>query len=335
MSKKVLVSGGAGYIGSHAVVALLGAGYEVIIFDNFSNSSIESVRRIEEISKKGVQLIEGDVRDKQRLREIFIENKIFAVLHFAGLKSVAESVREPARYYENNVAGTVALCQVMEEANVRRFVFSSSATVYGDPVENPVNEGSPIGKLSSPYGRSKSMVEEMLRDIASASPNWHIAVLRYFNPTGAHPSGLIGESPNGIPNNLIPYICQVAAGWRDVLQVFGNDYPTPDGTGIRDYIHVQDLAEGHLRALERISNENGLSVWNLGTGRGYSVLEVIHAFEKASGKSVRFEVVNRRPGDVAECWADPAKAQADLNWKASRPLSEMMTDAWRWQVNNT
>ncbi|ADU38844.1 UDP-glucose 4-epimerase GalE [Variovorax paradoxus] len=334
MNKKVLITGGAGYIGSHAAVTFLEAGYDVVILDNFSNGSADTVRRVEDISKRGLRLIEGDIRDKSCLHQIFSENEVYAVLHFAGLKSVAESVSDPLRYYENNVAGTVFLCEAMEEANVRRLVFSSSATVYGDPVENPVSERCLTGKLSSPYGRSKSMVEEVLQDIAAAKPAWHIAILRYFNPAGAHPSGLIGESPNGPPNNLIPYISQVAAGWRDVLRVFGDDYPTPDGTGVRDYIHVQDLAEGHLSALEAINKRAGLHIWNLGTGRGYSVLEVIRAFEIASGRSINFEIERRRLGDVAECWADPTKAQMELNWKANRSLTEMMTDAWRWQKNS-
>lgn len=335
MNNKVLITGGAGYIGSHASVTLLESNYDVIILDNFCNSSIDGARRVEEISNKSVQLIDGDIRDKQCLRKIFEQNNVYAVLHFAGLKAVAESVEGPLEYYENNVAGTISLCQVMEEASVRRLVFSSSATVYGEPADNPVNERCQVGKLNSPYGRSKLMVEEILRDIAVSNSAWNIAILRYFNPAGAHPSGLIGENPKGIPNNLVPYIGQVAAGWRDVLHIFGDDYSTLDGTGVRDYIHVQDLAEGHLSALHAIGERSGLNIWNLGTGRGYSVLEVIRAFEEASGTSINFKVVERRPGDVAECWADPTKAQVDLNWKAKRSLIEMMVDAWRWQRNCT
>lgn len=334
MKKKILVTGGAGYIGSHTVLALLDAEYDVLIFDNFCNGSIEAVRKIEEISKRKLQVIEGDIRDSSCLRKVFSGNDIYAVLHFAGLKSVADSVSGPLEYYENNVLGTVLLCQAMEAAKVRQLVFSSSATVYGDPVENPVTERSSLGTPSNPYGRSKLMVEEILQDLATANLNWRVAVLRYFNPAGAHPSGLIGEDPNGIPNNLIPYIGQVAIGRRKSLSVFGGDYPTPDGTGVRDYIHVQDLADGHLKAMMAIEKKGGWNVWNLGTGRGYSVLEVIREFERVSGQSISFEIAARRPGDIAECWADPTKAQLDLGWKANRSLSEMMTDAWRWQKKN-
>lgn len=331
---KVLVTGGAGYIGSHAVLALLQTGHEVCVLDNFSNSSPESLRRVAQIAGRAADLIEGDVRDGTLLRRLFSEQEIGAVLHFAGLKSVGESVQQPLAYYDNNVIGTLQLCRAMGDAGVQRLVFSSSATVYGEPGQMPINEACPTGVPTNPYGRSKLMVEEVLRDLVKADPLWRIAVLRYFNPVGAHSSGLIGEDPNGIPNNLMPYIGQVAMGKRRVLSVFGTDYPTSDGTGVRDYIHVQDLADGHLKALAAMEREPGLSVWNLGTGQGYSVLEMIHAYELASGKPVPFKVAPRRPGDIAQCWADPAKALAELNWKAVRGLPEMMADAWRWQLNN-
>lgn len=334
MSETILVTGGAGYIGSHTTLALLQAGYNVIVLDNLSNSSKESLRRVGILSGKSLEFIQGDIRDRVLLDGLFASNQISAVLHFAGLKSVGESVRVPLDYYENNVAGSVTLCQAMAQAGVFTLVFSSSATVYGEPLQMPISEDFPTGVPTNPYGRSKLMVEELLQDSAKSEPRWSIALLRYFNPVGAHPSGMIGEDPNGLPNNLLPYVSQVAIGKLKHLSVFGDDYPTHDGTGVRDYIHVQDLAEGHLSALSAISLKTGVSIWNLGTGIGYSVLEMIRAFEHASVRTVSFRVVERRPGDIAECWADPKKAAHELNWKAKRGLQEMMNDTWRWQVGN-
>ena len=334
MTETILVTGGAGYIGSHTTLALLQAGYNVIVLDNLSNSSKESIRRVGILSGKSLKFIQGDIRDRVLLNELFASNPISAVLHFAGLKSVGESVRIPLDYYDNNVAGSVTLCQAMAQAGVFTLVFSSSATVYGEPLQMPISEDFPTGVPTNPYGRSKLMVEELLQDLAKSEPRWSIALLRYFNPVGAHPSGMIGEDPNGLPNNLLPYVSQVAIGKLKHLSVFGDDYPTHDGTGVRDYIHVQDLAEGHLSALSAIEQKTGVSIWNLGTGVGYSVLEMIRAFEHASIRTVAFRVVERRPGDIAECWADPKKAAHELNWKAKRGLQEMMTDTWRWQVGN-
>lgn len=334
MTETILVTGGAGYIGSHTTLALLEAGFEVVVLDNLCNSSAESLRRIERICGKAPVFVEGDIRDPALLDELFATYPISAVLHFAGLKAVGESVQKPLEYYENNIAGSVALCQAMARANVFRLVFSSSATVYGEPDRMPIREDFPTGVPTNPYGRSKLMVEEILRDLAASDPRWSIALLRYFNPVGAHESGLIGEDPNGIPNNLLPYISQVAIGKLRQLSVFGDDYPTRDGTGVRDYIHVVDLADGHLKALQAISAQSGVHVWNLGTGTGYSVLEMIRAFEEASGQPVPYQVVARRPGDIAECWSDPAKAERELGWKAERGLQEMMADAWRWQSTN-
>ncbi len=334
MTEKILVTGGAGYIGSHTTLALLEAGFEVVVLDNLCNSSAESLRRVEQICGKAPLFVQGDIRDRALLDELFAAQRISAVLHFAGLKAVGESVREPLAYYENNVAGSVALCQAMARAGVFRLVFSSSATVYGEPEQMPIREDFPTGVPTNPYGRSKLMVEEMLRDLAVSEPRWSIALLRYFNPVGAHPSGLMGEDPNGIPNNLLPYISQVAIGKLRELSVFGDDYATPDGTGVRDYIHVVDLADGHLKALQAIAVQAGVNVWNLGTGIGYSVLQMIRAFEQASGRSVPYRISPRRPGDIAECWADPAKAERELGWKAERGLEQMMSDAWRWQSAN-
>lgn len=331
---KCLVTGGAGYIGSHTVLSLLEAGYEVTVLDNFSNSSAESISRIEEIVGKSVNLINGDIRDSALLDSIFQSNKIDAVLHFAGLKSVSESVEKPLMYYDNNVAGTITLCEAMLRANIFKFVFSSSATVYGEPEKMPVHEGMPTGVPTNAYGRSKLMVEQVLSDLIRSDSRWKIAILRYFNPVGAHHSGKIGENPSGIPNNLLPYISQVAVGKLKELSVFGDDYDTVDGTGVRDYIHVMDLAAGHLSALKFLSNAIGLHTWNLGTGVGYSVLEMIKAFEKASGKAVPYKVVPRRAGDIAECWADVSKSKKELGWVATRHLNEMMEDAWRWQHMN-
>ncbi len=332
----VLVTGGAGFIGSHTCISLLLAGHDVVVLDNLSNSSSESLRRVQALAGRQLSFVPGDVRDMQTLREIFRKYRISAVIHLAGLKAVGESVELPLRYYSNNVSGTVCLCEAMETAGVYLLVFSSSCTVYGNPVNVPVSEDHPTGDTTNPYGRSKYIVERMLQDLCAANPRWDIALLRYFNPVGAHPSGQIGEDPRGVPNNLLPYICQVAVGRRERLQVFGNDYETKDGTGVRDYVHVMDLAEGHLAALNSFSlgNSKGFCAWNLGTGVGYSVMEVIKAFEIASGKSVPVKFVPRRPGDTASVYADPAKAKADLSWAATRDLNTMIRDAWHWQQKN-
>ena len=329
----VLVTGGAGYIGSHTLVQLLEDGQKVVVIDNLSNSSPESMRRIEGITGHTVEFYEGDVGDRLLLRKIFKEQDITSVIHFAGLKAVGESTQIPLHYYQNNVAGSLILAEEMARAGIFSLVFSSSATVYGDPVSVPIREDFATG-ATNPYGRTKLMVEEILRDIARADTRWRIVLLRYFNPVGAHPSGVIGEDPNGIPNNLLPYISQVAIGRLQELQVFGNDYPTPDGTGVRDYIHVVDLADGHLKALQYIESHAGVHTFNLGTGKGYSVLEMIRAFEQASGRQVHYRVIERRPGDIAECWADPGLACEELGWQATRGLAEMMADSWRWQLNN-
>jgi len=330
----ILVTGGAGYIGSHTVVELLQAGHDVLVYDNFCNSSVEGLKRVTKITGKEVVCVEGDVRDGELLQRVFAENDISAVVHFAGLKAVGESVAKPLEYYENNFAGTMILLQVMAEHNVKRIVFSSSATVYGDPASVPIREDFPTGATTNPYGTSKYMVERMLADLCVADPEWSAIVLRYFNPVGAHESGLIGEDPNDIPNNLLPYIAQVAVGRLQQLSVYGNDYPTKDGTGVRDYIHVVDLALGHLAALEKLKAANGFEAVNLGTGNGYSVLEMVQAFEKASGRSVPYQFVPRRPGDIAVCYADPSYARESLGWTAKRDLATMMTDAWRWQSQN-
>lgn len=337
IKQSILVTGGAGYIGSHTVLALLQAGYEVVVLDNLCNSSAESLKRVAQLAGRVPAFVEGDIRDRAVLDRLFAEHAVDAVLHFAGLKAVGESVAQPLRYYDNNVHGSQVLLQACADAGVFNLVFSSSATVYGEPAQMPISEACPVGQPTNPYGRSKLMVEDMLRDVAASDPRWRIAILRYFNPVGAHESGLIGEDPNGIPNNLLPFIAQVAVGKLPELAVFGNDYPTPDGTGVRDYIHVVDLAEGHLcalRALEALQSRTGAHVWNLGTGQGYSVLEMVRAFEAASGKPVPYRVAPRRPGDIATCYADPAKAERELGWKARRGLDEMMRDAWRWQSMN-
>lgn len=330
----ILLTGGAGYIGSHTTLALLQAGYEVVVLDNLCNSSAESLKRAAQLAGREPVFVHGDIRDGVLLDRLFAEHAVDAVLHFAGLKAVGESVAQPLRYFDNNVYGSQVLLQACANAGVFNFVFSSSATVYGEPAQMPISEACPVGQPTNPYGRSKLMVEDMLRDVAASDPRWRIVILRYFNPVGAHESGLIGEDPNGIPNNLLPYIAQVAVGKLPELAVFGNDYPTPDGTGIRDYIHVVDLAEGHMRALDALETRTGAHVWNLGTGRGYSVLEVVHAFEAASGKSVPHRICPRRPGDIATCYADPTKALSELGWNAKRGLPEMMRDAWRWQKMN-
>ena len=334
MTQRILVTGGAGYIGSHACLALLEAGYEVVVIDNLTNGSREALRRVESLTGKPIKFHEGDIRDSILLAGIFATESIDAVLHFAGLKAVGESVERPMDYYENNVYGTLVLCKAMARAGVYKLVFSSSATVYGDPDSVPLSEKSPTKSPSNPYGRSKLFVEEMLRDMSVADARWGIALLRYFNPVGAHPSGLIGEDPQGTPNNLLPYLAQVAVGRREELLVFGDDYPTSDGTGVRDYIHVVDLVDGHLCALEALSERRGAHVWNLGTGNGYSVLDMVKALERASGRAISWRVVDRRPGDVAECWADCQKAQTELRWTAKRTLEDMMADTWRWQSNN-
>jgi UDP-glucose 4-epimerase len=332
--RKILVTGGAGYIGSHTTLSLLKAGFDVVVLDNLSNSSAKSLSRIARIAGRTATFIQGDIRDRALLGRLFSENAVDAVLHFAGLKAVGESVSQPLSYYDNNVHGSQVLLQAMADAGIFSFVFSSSATVYGEPAQMPISETCPVGQPTNPYGRSKLMVEDMLRDLAASDPRWRIAILRYFNPVGAHESGLIGEDPNGIPNNLLPYIAQVAVGKLPELAVFGHDYPTHDGTGVRDYIHVADLAEGHLRALDALETRTGAHVWNLGTGQGYSVLDMVCAFEEASGKPVPYRISPRRPGDIATCYSDPSKAERELGWKAKRGLPEMMRDAWRWQEMN-
>jgi UDP-glucose 4-epimerase len=329
----ILVTGGAGYIGSHTVVLLIEAGEEVVVFDNFSNSSRESINRVEKIVGKKVEVVEGDIRSHEDLEAVFQKYKIDSVIHFAGLKAVGESVEQPLKYYDNNIHGTVVLCEVMQKYDCKTIVFSSSATVYGDPHTTPITEDFPLS-ATNPYGKTKLFIEEILRDLYTSDKSWHIALLRYFNPVGAHKSGTIGEDPNGIPNNLMPFISQVAVGKREYLSVFGGDYDTHDGTGVRDYIHVVDLADGHLKALEYLRKEDGLLTVNLGTGNGYSVLDMVKAFEKASGKEVPYKIVDRRPGDVAKCYADPALAKQLLGWEAKRDINEMCEDSWRWQSQN-
>ena len=330
---KVLLTGGAGYIGSHTAVECLAAGHEVVVFDNLSNSSPLSLERVAQIARKAVTFVRGDIRDRAALRKLFADHRIDAVVHFAGLKAVGESVDKPLLYYDNNIAGSIALFEEMAAAGVKAVVFSSSATVYGDPATVPITEDFPLS-ATNPYGRSKLFIEEMLRDIARADAGWNIALLRYFNPVGAHESGLIGEDPRGIPNNLMPYVAQVAVGRRPHLNVFGGDYPTPDGTGVRDYIHVVDLARGHVGALNKLLQLGGVQTWNLGTGHGVSVLDMVRAFEAASGRNVPYQIVARRPGDVAQCWADPSRAARELGWRAEYDLPRMCADAWRWQQGN-
>jgi UDP-glucose 4-epimerase len=329
----VLVTGGAGYIGSHTVVQLIEAGHEPIILDNFSNSRPGVLNRIEEITGARPRHVEGDIRDRRLLDGLFAEDAVDSVIHFAGLKAVGESVAMPVEYYDNNVGGTIVLVEAMHDAGVRNIVFSSSATVYGDPESVPIREDSPLG-ATNPYGRTKLMVEQILSDVAVAHDDWSVCLLRYFNPVGAHESGLIGEDPSGTPNNLMPFIAQVAVGRRAHLNVFGADYPTPDGTGVRDYIHVVDLAEGHLAALSYGIGRPGSQVFNLGTGRGTSVLELVRAFEEATGAEVPYRIMGRRPGDVAECWADPTRAAEVLGWRAVRSIRDMTSSAWKWQTMN-
>jgi len=331
----ILVTGGAGFIGSHTVVELLQAGNEVVIIDNLCNSSTVVLGRLEKICNRSIQFVQGDVRDRAVLDYVFGQYEIDIVIHFAGLKAVGESVEKPLSYFDNNVSGTITLCQAMAAAGVFNMVFSSSATVYGDAMTMPLNENIATKPPTNPYGRSKLMVEEILRDLSQSDSRWSIALLRYFNPVGAHESGLIGENPRGIPNNLLPYIAQVASCKLKQLAVFGDDYPTPDGTGVRDYIHVVDLAIGHVKTLSYVDNHSGVYVWNLGTGQGYSVLEMVRAFEVASGRTVPYVIEPRRSGDIAQCWSDPSKAKRDLGWQAERDLSTMMVDAWRWQQMNT
>lgn len=330
----ILVTGGAGYIGSHTVLSLLEQGYEVVVLDNHSNSSFESLRRVKILTGCDITYYEGDVSNRLLLQNIFSENDIKQVIHFAGLKSVSESVQSPLKYYDNNVMASIILIQEMIAYNIFELIFSSSATVYGIPESVPLNEDSKIGGTTNPYGTSKLMVEQILRDTAKAYPQLDITILRYFNPAGAHPSGLIGEDPSGIPCNLVPYISQVAVGKLPKLLVYGNDYPTHDGTGVRDYIHVMDLAEGHIAALKHKIAESNCRTYNLGTGKGYSVLDLISAFERQSSKIIPYQFVERRIGDVAECWANPSLSQQALNWTASRSLDDMMRDSWNWQQKN-
>ncbi|WP_046167802.1 UDP-glucose 4-epimerase GalE [Chromobacterium vaccinii] len=328
----ILVTGGAGYIGSHTCVKLLEAGHELVVLDNLCNSKEEALRRVQALAGKPLTFIQGDIRDEAALNEAF-RHPIEAVIHFAGLKAVGESVAKPLEYYENNVSGTLALLRAMKRHGVDRLVFSSSATVYGNPASAPITEDFPLS-ATNPYGRSKLIVEDMLRDFAKAEPEWRIALLRYFNPIGAHESGDIGEDPNGIPNNLMPFITQVACGKQACLKVFGNDYPTHDGTGVRDYIHVVDLAVGHVKAVQALHRQPGLLTANLGTGKGYSVLDMVKTFERVNEVAVPHEIVARRPGDIAECWADPAAAERLLGWRAEKGLEEMCRDSWRWQSRN-
>lgn len=329
-----LVTGGAGYIGSHTCVELLGAGQDVVVVDDLSNASFEAVRRIEELGGKPLTgFVEGDVRDHGVLARVFGEHEVAAVIHFAAKKAVGESVSQPLAYYDNNLHGLLSVLQAMDAAGCRRMVFSSSATVYGDPASVPIREDFPT-TATNPYGWTKLMGEQILRDLAASDPRWNVVLLRYFNPVGAHASGRIGEDPDGLPNNLMPFVSQVAVGRLPRLRVFGDDYATPDGTGVRDYIHVVDLAAGHLSALRALDAHGGWNVWNLGTGQGYSVLQMVRAFEQASGRAVPCRVAPRRPGDVAQCWSDPAKAQRELGWRAERGLAQMMADTWRWQSMN-
>ena len=330
MKKSILITGGTGYIGSHTAVELLVAGHDVFIIDNLCNSKASVLDRVKRIAGKRPEFAQVDIRDRTALRALFSGHQFDAVIHFAGLKSVGESVAKPLEYFDNNVSGSVVLFECMTEANVKTIVFSSSATVYGDPASVPIREDFPLS-ATNPYGRSKLMIEDILRDVAKTDADWRIGLLRYFNPAGAHISGLIGEDPNGIPNNLIPYVAQVAAGKLKELSVYGNDYPTPDGTGVRDYIHVVDLARGHLAALNALRQRTGVLTTNLGTGRGYSVMEMVKAFSAASGKVVPYRIVARRPGDIAQCYADPALAREMLGWQAQLGIDAMCADTWRWQ----
>ena len=330
----ILITGGAGYIGSHTALELLNEGYDVVVYDNLCNSSRESLRRVEELTGKQIRFYEGDVQDEKALTDMFKEQRIDAVIHCAALKAVGESVQKPLEYYQNNISGTLTLLKVMREVGVKNIVFSSSATVYGSPEEMPITEACPKGQCTNPYGWTKSMMEQIMSDVQKADASWNVILLRYFNPVGAHKSGRIGEDPKGIPNNLMPYISQVAVGKLEKLGVFGNDYDTPDGTGVRDYIHVVDLAIGHVKAINYIFTDPGLDVINLGTGQGYSVLDMVKAFSRACGKEIPYEIKPRREGDIAMCYADPSKAARVLGWKAERGLDEMCEDTWRWQSQN-
>ncbi|EGZ51243.1 UDP-glucose 4-epimerase GalE [Neisseria wadsworthii] len=330
----ILVTGGTGFIGSHTVVTLLQQNHDVVILDNLSNSSPNILSRIYTITKKETPFYQGDIRDRALLRQIFCQHKIEAVMHFAGLKSVGESVSNPIKYYDNNVVGTLILAEEMAAAGIFNIVFSSSATVYGNPTQTPITETMPVGGTTNPYGTSKYVAERVLGDIQAADSRWSVTLLRYFNPIGAHESGLIGEHPNDIPNNLLPYVCLVGAGKQPFLSIFGNDYPTHDGTGVRDYIHVMDLAEGHLKAMQAKLNCSGVHIYNLGTGKGYSVLDVVKCFQAVSGLNIPYQFKPRRSGDVAECFADPSYTNQQINWQATRDLKQMITDAWRWQCNN-
>lgn len=330
----ILVTGGAGFIGSHTVVELLQAGHQVSVLDNLSNSSEKSLQRVEAITGRKVPFYKADILDRQALEEIFSGEKVDAVIHFAGLKAVGESVQKPWEYYENNIAGTLTLLDVMRKHNVKNIIFSSSATVYGNPAVIPITEECPKGQCTNPYGWTKSMLEQILSDIQHADPEWNVILLRYFNPIGAHKSGTMGENPNGIPNNLMPYITQVAVGKLPQLSVYGNDYDTPDGTGVRDYIHVVDLAVGHVKALKKIEEKAGLKIYNLGTGKGYSVLDIVKNFEEATGVKIPYVIKGRRAGDIAACYADASLAKAELGWEAQNGIREMCEDSWRWQKNN-
>ena len=331
---KILVTGGAGYIGSHTCVELLNNGYEVVVMDNLYNASEKAVERVQQITGKTLKFYNADMLDQPAMDKIFEAEKPDAVIHFAGLKAVGESVQKPWEYYENNIAGTLTLVDVMRKHNVKNIIFSSSATVYGDPAIIPITEECPKGQCTNPYGWTKSMLEQILTDIQKADPEWNVVLLRYFNPIGAHKSGTIGENPNGIPNNLMPYITQVAVGKLKELGVFGNDYDTPDGTGVRDYIHVVDLAKGHVKALKKIEDNSGLSIYNLGTGKGYSVLDIVKNFEAATGVKIPYVIKPRRPGDIATCYCDPTKAKEELGWEAEYGIEEMCADSWNWQQKN-
>lgn len=334
MMNTILITGGAGYIGSHACVEFLQAGYNIVVLDNLCNSSAEALQRVRELTGKDFPFVQGDIRDRAGLDRLFQTHKIDAVIHFAGLKAVGESVAQPLQYYDNNIAGSITLFEAMQAAGVNTIVFSSSATVYGDPASVPIREDFPVGATTNPYGRSKLIIEQILTDLATAEPSWRIALLRYFNPVGAHQSGRIGEDPRGTPNNLMPYIAQVAVGRREYLNVWGDDYPTPDGTGVRDYIHVVDLVLGHIKAVEKLAEAPGVRIWNLGTGQGYSVLDMARAFEMASERAVPYKIGPRRIGDIAQCYADPSLAARELGWRATHDLVEMCEDTWRWQSMN-
>lgn len=332
--KNILITGGAGYIGSHIAVELLDKNYKVIVYDNLTNSSKISVKRVEEITGKNITFYEADILDEKKLSEVFKKEKIDVVIHCAALKSVGESVKKPLEYYHNNITGTLSLLKIMKKYSCKNIIFSSSATVYGDPASVPITEDFPKGTCTNPYGWTKSMMEQIMTDLQKSDPEWKVVLLRYFNPIGAHKSGKIGEDPQGIPNNLLPYIAQVAVGKLDYLSVFGDDYDTVDGTGVRDYIHVVDLAKGHVLAVDKIDKLKGVSIFNLATGKGYSVLEVLKAFEKACGKKISYKIVQRREGDIAKCFADASKAYKILGWKAKKDIDEMCEDSWRWQLQN-